>query len=108
MLIAHRQRNERLRTGKNLLRFDAFFGVAFKPGHFAVLSLREPGLKCLRAGGRRGGRETAVVEAEFVGALTDGFLHRGGRVASLNCKATWVATSRAERRSVLMSTSACR
>src|ERR1035437_1781624 len=108
MLIAHRQRNERLRTGENLLRLAAFIGVAFEPEHFAVLFLREPVLKFLRAGRRRGGREMAVVKAQFLRALTDGVLHRGGRVASLNCKATWVATSRAERRSVLMSTSACR
>ena len=64
---------------KNFLRLDAFLRAAFQPAHFAVIFLREPALKFFRAGGRRGGGETAVVKAEFRRALTDGGFHRPRR-----------------------------
>src|SRR5665213_1450654 len=105
--IACGQANHRFCARQNFLRFDAFGGVAFQPGQFAVIFFCQPVLKIFRAGWRRGGGETAAVEAEFQRALTDGVFHRSKRVASLNCSATCCATSRGTRMSVLTSTSAC-
>src|ERR1017187_2402904 len=105
--ITDRQHDDAFRARENFLRLAAFFHAAFQPGHFAVIFLREPLLEFFGAGGRGGGGEAAVVEAEFHRALTDGVFHRSGRVASLNCKTICCATSRAERWSVFISTSAC-
>src|SRR5580704_13038378 len=106
--VARCQDDDAFCAWQNFLRVDALFRIAFKPTHLTMIFLSEPALKLVRTGGYCGGGKTTVVKTKFRRALTDGLLHLGGLLASLNCRTICCATSRAERRSVLIYTSACR
>lgn len=95
---------------QDLLGIDPFETVAGEIAHFAVAALVEP---LLEFGGseRRGrGRDAAIIEPEIPCLANDLLFHGGGVAAHTdrNWWTTWVATSRAERNSVLTRTSAWR
>ena len=62
---------------QNLGRIDAFEGVSFEPGHFAVALAGEPILK-MRGGLRRAcGGDAAIVEPQLTRPRFDLFFHAG-------------------------------
>src|SRR2546425_11186209 len=102
--------DDALSAGKHLLRIDAFVGVALQVVHLAVAPGVEPVLELRRAMRRVSRRETASVESQLQGALSDGRFHRcvGWPRASRNWWMTCCTTSFTDRSSVLTSTSALR
>lgn len=74
-IIAGGEGDDAFRAGQNFLRLHAFVGVALEVMHFALAILGEPGLEFRGVIGRSGSGEMAIVEAQFQGALADGFFH---------------------------------
>ena len=103
--VARGEQDEAPGSGQHFLRVNAFVGIALQPGHAAVMVLREPLLEVSGAGGRSCRRDAAIVKPQFRRALNNGRFHNPQ--ASFHCNTIFCATSRAERRSVSMSTSAC-
>ena len=107
-MIARGQHDQALRPGQHLLGIDAFLSVAGQPLHLAVAPVLQPRLEFGAVVGGVCAGEVAGIEAQFGGTLADGVLHREPWRIWWNWWTTCWATSRTERISTLISTSAWR
>ena len=105
LAVARGQRDDGARAVEDELRVDALGGVALEPAHRAVALGLEPFQELPRMGRRVGGGDAAVVEAQLECVPVDGLLHFALRVVWRNWLRIKLATSLAERYSVLMSMS---
>jgi len=84
MRVTGEQRYDGFCAAQNLIRIDAFAGIALKVLHLAMRTGCEPFLELGRMIRRRSGGETAIVKAKFPRALLNGVFHGLSLCASRN------------------------
>lgn len=109
-VITDRERHNAPRTRQHLLGIDSSRRIALDPFHLSMPARRQPVSEMAGRLRRCCGGHTAGIEAQLRGALLEGWFHdfRETGQATRNWCNTWRVTSRSERNSVLMSTSASR